>query len=112
MTTLNNTSVKSTDVEIKKQNEIILNEININDKIEQNINQVGQSAKAKKTNHLCVDDSDYDSEYEYSYNVVIIGAAGATLELVKTKKVKVETLYNKQVETSIYKKIDILNKSI
>ena len=92
MTTVNNTSVESVDVEIKKQNEIMLDKTSINDKIEQKINQVGQVVKAKKTNNLCVDDSDYDSEYEYSYNVVIIGTAGATLELVKKKKVKVETL--------------------
>jgi hypothetical protein len=89
MTTLNNTSVKSVDIEIKKQNEFMLDKTIINDKIEQKINQVGQVVKAKKTNHLCVDDSDYDSEYEYSYNIVILGVAGATLELVKKKKIKV-----------------------
>ena len=92
MIKLNNIIVKSTDVKTKKQNKIILDEININGQIEKKINQDVQTVHCKKTNYLCVDDSDFDSEYEYSYRVVVIGAAGATLELVKEKKIKVETL--------------------
>ncbi len=89
MTNLNNTSTKSVNIEIKEQIEIIdkitMNDkISINDKIEQQINKINNVNPVVND----VDNFDYDSDYEYSYRVVVIGAVGATLELVKTKKSK------------------------
>jgi len=61
------------------ETDFVLDESNINKIIETKI-------KSSLQTENCIDMKKLDSGYTYEYKIVIIGAAGATIELVKTKK--------------------------
>ena len=68
------------------ENNIILGETSINTEIEMEIKNI-----QNKENYCNMEES--NSDFIYEYKIVIIGTAGATIELVKKKSIKNTDFY-------------------